>query len=236
MYRGGYYHHGIDLGDGTVIHFSGEPGMKKEAVVRRSSMAEFLHNDTQYEVIGHSSKEHLDPDVVVMNAFSGLGQKGYFLPTNNCEHFSNRCKTGNSTSLQMRESAKVAFKYSRYGLMNPWLLLAGPAVDIFMRGAKYAIHTLGRGERTTPTTLRYTGTVYTDGKSNNFFLNPVGVWSRFLEQQGWVAVNNLPSPASLLPYLNQFAHTYVEEKGRMVLQAASGVFLLDGSSGWSKIA
>lgn len=45
VYRGGYYHHGIDLSDGTVIHFSGEPGMKKEAAVRRSSMAEFLDNE-----------------------------------------------------------------------------------------------------------------------------------------------------------------------------------------------
>jgi hypothetical protein len=105
-----------------------------------------------------------------------------------------------------------------------------------MLGAKYAVHALGRSERTIPTTLRYTGTVYTDGKSNNFILNPVGVWSRFLEQQVWVTVNNLPSPASLLPYLSQFAHTYVEEKGRMVLQAASGVFLRDVSGSWSKIA
>lgn len=113
--------------------------------------------------------------------------------------------------------------------------LAGPAVDIFMRGAKYAVHSLSRGERTTLTTLRYTGTVYTDGKSNNFFLNPVGVWSRFLEGKGWTAIEGLPSPASLLPYLNQFAHTYVEEQGRTVVQAASGVFLLDGSGGWTKI-
>ena len=32
---GAYQHHGIDMGDGTVIHFSGEPFHRAEAKVRR---------------------------------------------------------------------------------------------------------------------------------------------------------------------------------------------------------
>ena len=36
-----YTHHGTDCGDGTVIHFTGEPGRKSDASVGRTSMADF---------------------------------------------------------------------------------------------------------------------------------------------------------------------------------------------------
>jgi|tagenome__1003787_1003787.scaffolds.fasta_scaffold20399517_1 hypothetical protein len=40
--RGLYTHHGIDAGDDTAIHFTGEPGSKRNAVIARSSMGDFL--------------------------------------------------------------------------------------------------------------------------------------------------------------------------------------------------
>ncbi len=41
--RGFYTHHGIDAGDGTVIHFAGEPGLTMQtATVTRSPVEEFL--------------------------------------------------------------------------------------------------------------------------------------------------------------------------------------------------
>jgi len=36
-----YYHHGIDCGNGTVIHYSGGVGRKVNACVRRSTLDEF---------------------------------------------------------------------------------------------------------------------------------------------------------------------------------------------------
>lgn len=37
VHRLGYTHHGIDMGDGTVIHYTGEVGRKQAAAVRRTS-------------------------------------------------------------------------------------------------------------------------------------------------------------------------------------------------------
>ena len=37
-----YYHHGIDIGDGTVVHLTGEPKRKRGAKVTQSKMVDFL--------------------------------------------------------------------------------------------------------------------------------------------------------------------------------------------------
>lgn len=39
--RKGYSHHGVGVGEGEVIHFTGEPGSKAGALIRRSSIQEF---------------------------------------------------------------------------------------------------------------------------------------------------------------------------------------------------
>ena len=40
--RRGYYHHGIDLGNGHIIHFSAKPGESKVAAhIRQTTMTEF---------------------------------------------------------------------------------------------------------------------------------------------------------------------------------------------------
>lgn len=44
--RGIYTHHGIDAGDGTVIHFSGEPKGNRDADIKRSTLTEFLSGGT----------------------------------------------------------------------------------------------------------------------------------------------------------------------------------------------
>ena len=38
---GFYYHHGIDVGDGTVIHFTGDPKRKKDAIIEKTTLDEF---------------------------------------------------------------------------------------------------------------------------------------------------------------------------------------------------
>jgi len=42
--RFGYWHHGIDCGDGTVIHYEGELFRAKDAKVRRVTWHEFARN------------------------------------------------------------------------------------------------------------------------------------------------------------------------------------------------
>ena len=95
----GYTHHGIDCGDDTVIHFTGEPGKKVDASVARTSIADFAL-DSIVHLREYSSRA--DDSVVVSRAESKLGSREYNLVTNNCEHFANWCCTGRTASQQVR--------------------------------------------------------------------------------------------------------------------------------------
>jgi len=94
-----YWHHGIDVGDGSVIHASGEPGrLKLDAEVRRSTLAEFLRDGVAVSVL---DADALAPEMVVERALTALGDRGYNLLFNNCEHFARWCRTGRATSEQV---------------------------------------------------------------------------------------------------------------------------------------
>jgi Lecithin retinol acyltransferase len=95
----GYTHHGIDCGDDTVIHFTGEPGKKSDAAVARTSMADFAL-DSIVHVREYSHKDN--PLAVVSRAESKLGSTEYNLVTNNCEHFATWCCTAKTASQQVR--------------------------------------------------------------------------------------------------------------------------------------
>lgn len=104
----GYTHHGIDCGDGTVIHFTGEPGKntksKSEASIARSTMADFAL-DSIVHIREYSKKD--DPQVVIDRAESKIGSKEYHLVTNNCEHFATWCCTGRTASEQVRRVSSL---------------------------------------------------------------------------------------------------------------------------------
>lgn len=96
----GYTHHGIDCGDGTVIHFTGEPGKNKsDASVARTPIADFAL-DGIIHLREYSSRSA--DDEVIGRAESRLGSKDYHLVTNNCEHFATWCCTGRIASQQVR--------------------------------------------------------------------------------------------------------------------------------------
>ncbi len=97
--RQGYWHHGIDCGDGTVVHFSGEPKRLEHAMVCRATMEEF-RRDGEIETVVYS--EPFDPEAVVRRAESRLGEQGYDPFHNNCEHFAHWCITGVGRSYQVR--------------------------------------------------------------------------------------------------------------------------------------
>ena len=48
-------------------------------------------------------KKKRTPDEIIAYAKAHLGEGGYNLVTNNCEHFSNRCAFGVSNSSQVEE-------------------------------------------------------------------------------------------------------------------------------------
>lgn len=100
--RVGYTHHGIDLGDGTVVHYTGEPGKKSNAAIQRTPIEQFMNGDDLHvQSYGNCDS----PDVVIERAESRLSENDYNLVFNNCEHFAVWCKTGKSRSGQVERVA-----------------------------------------------------------------------------------------------------------------------------------
>lgn len=98
-----YAHHGIDLGDGTVIHFS-EAGKKYgQAKVVRAPLADFLKGGKP-RVVGYSPGRALPVEKTIALALAELGASGYSLSWNNCEHFATYCKTGRRESRQVKRA------------------------------------------------------------------------------------------------------------------------------------
>jgi hypothetical protein len=94
-----YTHHGIDVGDGTVIHFSGEPGSSKvTACVCRIGLDDFAAGG---EIQLMLYAKPLPSDEIVARAVSRLGECGYNLFNNNCEHFARWCVTAKHSSAQV---------------------------------------------------------------------------------------------------------------------------------------
>lgn len=92
-----YEHHGIDCGDGTVIHYSKRGEVPK---VTQTTLAEFA--GTGRVMVKHYATCYV-PDATIVRAKSRLGEQKYSLLLNNCEHFATWCKTGQSVSVQVRD-------------------------------------------------------------------------------------------------------------------------------------
>ena len=94
-----YWHHGIDMGDGTVVHASGEPGRGKlDAEVRRTSVEDFLRGGV-VEIF--NAAERWSVDEIAARAVAALGGRDYSLVFNNCEHFARWCESGARSSRQV---------------------------------------------------------------------------------------------------------------------------------------
>ncbi|HEY9601827.1 MAG TPA: lecithin retinol acyltransferase family protein [Allocoleopsis sp.] len=91
-----YTHHGIDCGDGTVIHFSRERGK-----VSRDTMSYFESLSSTKLVHERKYIQCYSPSVVVCRAMDRLDKGRYNLIFNNCEHFATWCKTGQHKSQQV---------------------------------------------------------------------------------------------------------------------------------------
>ena len=137
-----YWHHAIvetvdkSNGEINVIEYSNSakqfsqdnssppknPGLA--VVVRRKFK---LEKEPIY-VIKHDSC--FDPEAVVSRAKSKLGERKYDPVTNNCEHFALWCKTGISSSEQVRSvlnALKTGFDYVTDTLNKGWLMAVANA-------------------------------------------------------------------------------------------------------------
>jgi len=110
--QGVYEHHGIDCGDGSVIHLR-----KTNEIITRASFAEFTKNQTVY--VKHYPLSFVS-DVVVHRAESRLGEKArYNLLFNNCEHFATWCKTGYPHSQQVKDFIPIWSQMKVESLSQP---------------------------------------------------------------------------------------------------------------------
>jgi len=110
--QGVYEHHGIDCGDGSVIHLR-----KTNETITRSSCLEFTKNQTVY--VKHYPLSFVS-DVVVHRAESRLGEKArYNLLFNNCEHFATWCKTGYPHSQQVKDFIPIWSQMKVESLSQP---------------------------------------------------------------------------------------------------------------------
>jgi hypothetical protein len=105
--RGAYFHHGIYQDDDCVYQF-GIPGEgietdPKNAVVCTISLKDFSKGSPiEVRVYTKEEKEiKRSPLEIIQYAKDHLGEKGYNLISNNCEHFANRCVFGKSESEQV---------------------------------------------------------------------------------------------------------------------------------------
>ncbi|MBQ9448323.1 MAG: lecithin retinol acyltransferase family protein [Acholeplasmatales bacterium] len=112
--RGFYYHHGIYESDDAVYHFASPMGSEispETAVVHKTTLENFLKG-SPVEVREYTNEELLNkrkPEEIIDYAKAHIGEKGYNLVSNNCEHFSNRCAFGKSDSDQVKNVLNFLF-------------------------------------------------------------------------------------------------------------------------------
>ena len=100
------YHHGIYIGNDEVIQFGLPIDMirpKEEVRVLKSSIEEFLQGGF-LEVRVYDRKERKlknDDQKIIEIAKSKLGEDGYDIVHNNCEHFANFCVFNKKESQQV---------------------------------------------------------------------------------------------------------------------------------------
>lgn len=121
--NGLYAHHGIYVSDEEVIHFTG----KDDDSILDWSKPEVIQTDLAYflkggilEVKEYTDEEFADlysPEQIVTYARACLGDKGYNLIFNNCEHFANVCTLGRFRSHQVE---KVFTKRKENDFMGIW--------------------------------------------------------------------------------------------------------------------
>ena len=96
-----YMHHGIDVGDGTVVHARpddfGRPFGGGRVV--RTSLAEFTA-DSHVSIVTEPPAAY-PPEEVAARAIAHVGRDGYCPVVDNCEHFATWCATGARSSRQV---------------------------------------------------------------------------------------------------------------------------------------
>ena len=102
-----YLHHGIYLGGGEVVHYSGFSSSFRAGPVEVIDLERFASGRPVWVV--QEPRQFCDEEVV-RRARSRVGESRYSVLSNNCEHFCSWCISGKSCSAQVR----ALLHYPRY--------------------------------------------------------------------------------------------------------------------------
>jgi hypothetical protein len=97
-----YQHYGVYIGDNKVIHFApyeGEEISPENGIIHETSLEKFL-NGRELQIAQDIDSKYSEGEII-NRANSRIGEKGYDLLTNNCEHFARWCVTGENVSYQI---------------------------------------------------------------------------------------------------------------------------------------
>lgn len=107
--RTGYTHHGIYVGDGKVVHYSGLANGLSKGNICETTIEKFNLGRDKITVITHPNpSEYFTPIEIVKRARSRIGENDYNIIFNNCEHFATWCVTGTASSEQVKSTVKIA--------------------------------------------------------------------------------------------------------------------------------
>src|SRR5215469_10838501 len=108
--RRAYFHHGIYMGNGRMIHYAGW-SRGTRGLVEEETLEQFTEGHPYR--IGRMPADRRAGEDIARHAHSRLGERRYHLLRNNCEHFCNWCQLGECRSEQVET------------LMKPAVLLSG---------------------------------------------------------------------------------------------------------------
>lgn len=107
-----YYHYGIFVSESQVIQFGlpNDPMRPAEEIrVLISDMDTFLQSgDLEVaQMDAQERKQMFPPEQIVQRAMQRLGQGGYHILHNNCEHFVNECVFGKPSSTFIQRAREM---------------------------------------------------------------------------------------------------------------------------------
>ncbi len=133
-----YQHHGIDVGDGTVIHLAPAGGSriafrdKSDRFSVRCDSLETFCGGVQPITVVHVKVRTADE--VVAAAQAQVGRCGYSLLDGNCEHFARLCACGRAESLQIEMGQATVSAVASMTTKAFWAVSARVSSSLAMRG------------------------------------------------------------------------------------------------------
>lgn len=100
--KGVYTHHGLGIGNRKVIHYAGFSEAWELGPVEIVSIDDFARG-AELKIKPYDNRR-FSPKDAIKRAFSRLGEDGYTLWGNNCEHFVEWAITGEQNSKQVQKA------------------------------------------------------------------------------------------------------------------------------------